>query len=169
MKKILLIGAALAFLGFGCAPKAPYLGQTYTNDVYGFAFDYPKEFEIHRPIEEHRTFDYLGLSVDYFGAVRDLSRSEKPDTIIAMYADETLSIDDFVKALEASNEKVKVTSTKRDRIGKIEVTTIASTNEADIEKHHYLFDVDGKTIIFSEYLNEQERTLPIVQTLRRIP
>lgn len=171
MKKILPTLALLALVGFGCAPAAPSPAAStdthYANVEFGFAFDHSADVEVRDREEKNRPDDYLGLNVDFFASVRDMVRDESPTTLAYLYAASGLTAEAFVAALEASDASgaVKVTSTEDVTVGGASMKKVTSTTQVGTDKIHYLWDHNGKTIIFSVFIEEVPQFDPILATI----
>lgn len=147
-------------------------GNVYTNTEFGFAFDYPREFDVHVRPDETRPYEYLGMDVDFFTSFRDIARDVKPTTIFFLYSVDKLSVDEFTATLDATDQteenEVQIVSVEEVQFNDIEMTKIESTTALGTPKFHYLFDLDGTTIIVSIFLAETTAAQPTLETFRTI-
>ena len=166
MKRFLIALSLVVLAGAGCAKHvtAPDL-TAYENAPYGFAFDYPKNMEIHVPTEATRKVPYLGIAGEYFIALRDTVAEEKPLNIASFFA-AGLTVDDFVKKLEASGTGIVVKSKEPVEKNGLKMTKVTSTTESGEEKIHYLFDHAGTTVIVEEFLYQHDAFAPILDSFR---
>ncbi|OGL67228.1 hypothetical protein A2856_04200 [Candidatus Uhrbacteria bacterium RIFCSPHIGHO2_01_FULL_63_20] len=166
MKRLFASAAILMLVGAGCAGRPDEDLTEYANAQYGFAFDYPDGLEVRVRPDDVRAAKYLGLDVDFFASLRDLTKGEKPENIAFFYAAEGLSADTFVQALEGSGPAIAVKSREDLRKNGIALTKITSTTESGEDKTHYLFDRGGHTVIVSEFLYQHELFAPILESVR---
>lgn len=173
MKRLLTSLALLALVGAGCTSATPsepsfQVANTYTNTEFHFAFDYPKEMDVHVRPDETRSDSYAGLELDFFASLRDLVRDKNPTNIFWMYAAPGLSEDEFVAGLESTSENVRVTSREDVTFGEVVMRKLTNTTDLGADKIHYLFDQDGTLIIFSVFIAETTAAEPILETIRVI-
>ncbi len=176
MKKLLSSLALVALVGFGCASSAPAPTASsdahYVNQEFGFTLDHSEAIEIRDREAENRADDYLGLTVDFFASVRNVTREEKPVSLAFFYAVPGLSVEEFTSALEASdpNGAVKVIAEEDVDVtnGGVAMKKITSTTQMGTDKIHYLWDHDGTTIIASVIIGEGTEFDPILATLKTL-
>ena len=176
MKKFLASLSLLPLVGFGCAAAvAPSMVAStetvYANNEFGFTLDHSKDVEVRDREAENRPTKYLdGLDVDFFASVRDVVRDDKPTNLAFLYAAPGLTVDAFQAALEASDLDggVKVKSSEDVTEGGISMRKIVSTTQLGTDKIHYLWDDNGKTIIFSVFIGEDGAFDPILATIKTL-
>ncbi|MFH1404710.1 MAG: hypothetical protein ABIH21_01270 [Patescibacteria group bacterium] len=170
MKKIFIIVAMLVFAGAGCiysehSGSINDFPNTYENQEFGFSYGYPQNMDIHVREGENRVFNYMNQDVDFFGSLRDLSRSERPDNIIYMYAVDGAVSDKFEQIITDSGLSEGIVSNEVMKVNNLKVRKIVNNTQSQDEKAHYIFENNGKTIIFSVFIGEDERFWPILKTL----
>lgn len=175
MKKLLIAAALLALVGFGCAkgsaPAATVVPadfvNSYENSQFGISFAFPAGVEMRQREEENRAQKYVGIDVDFFASLRNVVRDEEATNLAFFYAAPKLSVDDFEKALVASNADgaIAVKSTEDVAVNGIAMKKITSTTEMGVDKVHYLFDAKDSTIIVSRFLYEEGEFEPIFATI----
>jgi hypothetical protein len=169
----------LGLLGSGCprlsqkdeTPSNPATQKdfTYQDSLYGFIFDYPSGVEMKpRPIEIQDT-DYLGIPMKFFASLRDYRQGgESPENIFFFYAaNKDLTIDDFTKALIASDPtSITISQTQSFEQGGLSLTKIINTTASGVEKTHYLFWQNGQLIVLSQFLHQTEVADSMIKTFR---
>lgn len=172
MKKFLVLFAALVLVGAGCAKPVPvdpgpgFVGTAYENREFGFAFDYPDYVGVNVRKDDARAFTYNGIPVDFFLSIRDVVRESVPENLAYVYAAQGLSQDAFVQSITDTDPNASVTSIQPVTFGDLEMVEIVNTTDIGDPKTHYLFDVNGTTIIISVFLGEEENIAPIMKTFR---
>ena len=174
MKRLLISLSILALVGAGCfggktvEDNTPPPNTTaYENSEFGFAFNYPPIMDIHVRKESTRPNTYIGMDVDFFASMRDIDRDVKATNIIYMYSVPSISVDEFVEKLEASDEAIKLLQKEEIEINEIKLTKLTNSTARGIDKFHYLFESGDKTIILSVFLMEHELFDPVLQTIRK--
>ncbi len=176
MKRLLISLLFVPVLvGWGCTPKPPSAPPektaTYTNSEYGFAFEYPVErMETRdRPQGENRLNPYVGMDMDFFMSVRDITPKANGQAwnIVNFFAVKDLGVEAFVRALDGG-PGVDILSQETLTIGQVPMTKIVSTTPAGIDKHDYLFSSKGSRIIVSIALAEHGNFEPVLKTFRLI-
>lgn len=170
MKRLLILLSAVAIAGAGCfggsEPAATFEGTAYENETFGFAFDYPSNMEVRNRPEEQWDYSYVGKDTKLFASLRDTVITENVDTIAYFLAAPDLSVDDFVAGLEASDEAINVTSREELKVNDLEYTKLVNTTAFGQDKAHYLFELEGQTIIVSIFLFQDEPFEPLLGTFR---
>lgn len=173
MKRLFFVATMFVLLGVGCtsSQKTYQPGKDsliYYNPEYAFVLNHAQGIEVRNRAQDVRAFKYVGLDVDFFASIRDLVSSKEPESYAYLYAAQGLSVEAFVQALDASDPSVEILSVEKMPINDLSVTHVTSTTQAQIDKHHYLFETDGMTVIISEFLHKQEAFEPILKSLRKI-
>jgi len=175
MKRLLISLCAVALLGAGCLGFGPREsafvpvfenGGVYTNSEFGFVLEYPSELEVRVRPDDVRESTYLGMDVDFFASLRDITRDDSSINIAYFFSIPELTLDEFTAALEASSENVEVVSVEDFQANDLSMKKIVSTTDIEIDKQHYLFEHGGTTILLSVFLEEEAVFDPIVATLQ---
>lgn len=171
MNRIIAVMALLVLTGAGCHNLSttydPEFETTpYFNEEFGFAFDHTADYDINERAQEHRPFSYIGLDVDFFASLRNLVIASSPESVAYLYAAPGLTVEQFVNALEASDDLTEVVSSETTKTNDLQVTEVVSTTQAETNKSHFVFDRGGTLIIISKFLHTDEYVDPIVDTLR---
>lgn len=176
MKRLLISLCALALLGAGCFSQGPVavepafdVANTYSNTEFGFAFDYPKEYDVNVRPDDVRPDTYAGLDVDFFASFRDIVRDPKPTNIFRLYALPGETGDGFEAAILASgSDTTEVTAREEVWINDIDMTRLVNTTDIGSDKVHYLFERDGVLIVISVFIGEITAAEPIIETFRTL-
>lgn len=151
--------------------KPDFEASLYTNTDYGFGFYYPSSMDVKpRPAEEWQT-EYLGLSADFFLSVRSSKQSSDDlENLLFFYATkESVDVDQFLEALTSSDPvSIQILETEEIKQGGLILTKVISTTASGMDKIHYLFSQKDRLIILSEFLLQEEQTIPLISTLHLV-
>lgn len=172
MKKLLLILVAVILVGAGCFNKGgeeiiPVVdGTEYQSRDFGFSLRYPDEMEVNERKQSNWAFTYSGMEVDFFLSLRDIVREDKATSLVYFYAVDEISTNDFTQKLEEAIEGTEIVSTEKVERGDFKMVKVVNTTQIEEDKTHYLFNRNGKTIIASVFLGEEELVEPVMHTFK---
>jgi len=174
MKRLLILISTIALVGVGCFGtksetfETDFIGATYENNEFGFAFDYPETMEVRTRPQEDRSYEYIGMNTDFFASLRDTTELEQPVSLVWMMAIPRTNIEQFSATLEGADEAIKIKSIEEVEINDLTLTKVVNETAMEVDKTHYLLNTeDGLTIIFSVFLNTDEDIAPVLETLRK--
>ena len=139
----------------------------YQNTEFGFAFDYPTSREAKSREPDVQDSSFLDLDAKFFLSLRDTTREEKPVTVARVYSIESVSLEQYTIALEASDPgNITVKETSDLTQGGLAMKKIVNTTAIGIDKTQYLFWKDSTLVVIEVILQEEPAFDPVFATLR---
>lgn len=174
MKKLLAVGALLAFAGFGCAKPAPApvavvaFPVLYQNVQYGFSFRHAEDIDVRVREEQNRKDTYAGKDADFFISVRDLVREgeKEPLNLAFVYAFPHLTPAQFKQVFLEANPNAAVKDLAPVTLNGVAMQRMVNTTDMGTDKIHYLLErADGTLVVFSVFIQEEDNLKPILETI----